>query len=221
MCLDFNMMKNQIVYEPFAFGQYTEPGGHIFNVNDRAVLRTATEEQLSWIVRRGEASGDTRMQATFKAYPMGARLIGALPAFIGLAVFIAVVLRGVRERNDLGVDDDDEDNGGEQGNNSGSGASNNEQEMLERGEAAAPAPPSGASSGGDGGATRASSNNNNDLQAAPVDGPEGAEDSRAGSGPQSVPATETTDGAPRTEELPAAEPIAPIPEPKPEPGPRK
>jgi hypothetical protein len=99
MCLDFNMMKNQIVYEPFAFGQYTDPDGHIWTVEKTSDLTGATEEQISWAVRGGEASGDSRMQARYVDAPYALRMLAATPAFLGLLVFIIVSLRGVRGKD--------------------------------------------------------------------------------------------------------------------------
>ena len=51
MILDLNMWKNQIFYEPFVYGQYTDDQQYIYTVSDRDFLANATVDTLSYAWR--------------------------------------------------------------------------------------------------------------------------------------------------------------------------
>ena len=87
MCLDLNMLKNQIVYEPADFNQYVDPEGYIYTVEDLSV----TPSELNWETRGGV--GDMRMESRYMNYSLTAKGFAAFPAVFGLAFFLYLVYR--------------------------------------------------------------------------------------------------------------------------------
>ncbi|EDO31897.1 predicted protein, partial [Nematostella vectensis] len=95
MILDLNMWKNQIFYEPFIYGQYTDPDGYIYTVMDRAWLRNATRETLSYAWRWNHTNpltnvtyglADHRMNSRYHGYPLSVKGIAFGPS---IAAFVA------------------------------------------------------------------------------------------------------------------------------------
>lgn len=114
MILDANMLKNQILYEPAPYGQYTDPQGYIWTVTNDFSLELASHNSslLSYAVRGGGCSsdlnrhtielnngsaahttigckeGDFRINARFTGYSLIVKSVTSIPVFAGLFLFV-------------------------------------------------------------------------------------------------------------------------------------
>ncbi|XP_020620095.1 transmembrane protein 117-like [Orbicella faveolata] len=96
MILDLNMWKNQIFYEPFAYGQYTDSEGYIYSVSDRQFLRwgnrTLMTYEWRWNHINPKTNGtygleDLRMNAKYKGYSLTLKSIAFVPSILAFCVF--------------------------------------------------------------------------------------------------------------------------------------
>lgn len=106
--LDLNMMKNQVIYTPQDFGQYTDPStGHIWTITDEAYLAQAyTKGVLSnatlitWEARRGAANltasilTDYVSESRWEEIGYGLKGIAMFPGLFALICFILSVKMG-------------------------------------------------------------------------------------------------------------------------------
>lgn len=110
MILDLNMWKNQIFYEPFAYGQYTDPEGYIYTVSDRQFLRWGNRSLLSYEYRWNHLNPktnitygleDLRMNAKYKGYSLTLKGIAFVPSIFAFCVFgYLLYLFGLEENHD-------------------------------------------------------------------------------------------------------------------------
>lgn len=113
MILDLNMWKNQIFYEPFAYGQYTDPEGYIYTVSDRQFLRWGNRSLLSYEWRWNHINPktnvtygleDLRMNAKYKGYSLTLKGIAFVPSIFAFCVFgYLLYLFGLEENPDEGL----------------------------------------------------------------------------------------------------------------------
>ena len=96
MILDLNMWKNQIFYEPFTYGQYTDPEGYIYSVSDRQFLRWGNRTLMTYEWRwnhinpktnRTYGLEDLRMNAKYKGYSLTLKSIAFVPSILAFCVF--------------------------------------------------------------------------------------------------------------------------------------
>ena len=96
MILDLNMWKNQIFYEPFVYGQYTDEQHYIYTVADRNFLANATVETLSYawrwthvnpLTNKTYGSEDHKMNSRYMGYPLSAKGTAFIPSLLAFAMF--------------------------------------------------------------------------------------------------------------------------------------
>ena len=110
MILDLNMWKNQIFYEPFAYGQYTDPEGYIYTVADQQFLRWGNESLMTYEYRWNHINPktnrlygleDVRMNSKYKGYSLTLKGIAFFPSIFAFCVFGYLVwLFGLEENPD-------------------------------------------------------------------------------------------------------------------------
>ena len=111
MILDMNMWKNQIYYEPFDYGQYTDPDGYIYTVSDRDFIANATRDMMSYAWRWNHTdpltnltygSQDHKMNSRYIDFPFRIKGIAFFPSLFGFAVFglLAKLLSGRKQAAD-------------------------------------------------------------------------------------------------------------------------
>ena len=95
MILDFNMLKNQVLYSPEINGQYVGPDDRVYTVVNQTQLPALllNTSLLSWDVRMGEASGDVQMNAKYKGYSMLLTSLAAVPAVAALFALFYLIRR--------------------------------------------------------------------------------------------------------------------------------
>ena len=96
MILDMNMWKNQIFYEPFVYGQYTDNQDYICTVDNRDFLANATMETLSYAWRWSHVNpltnntygvDDQKMNSRYIGFPLSAKGTAFIPSLVAFAVF--------------------------------------------------------------------------------------------------------------------------------------
>lgn len=100
---DINMLKNQILYEPSAFGQYTDPEHRVWTIIDTEILNQNYFEGvlrenatlLDWTTRAGAGNvTDVMSNTRWMEYTMTYKVLIALPGFLALLAFILTVIFG-------------------------------------------------------------------------------------------------------------------------------
>lgn len=96
MILDLNMWKNQIFYEPFVYGQYTDEEDYIYTVSDRDFLANATMETLSYAWRWSHVNPltnktygleDQKMNSRYLGVPLSVKGTAFIPSLFVFAMF--------------------------------------------------------------------------------------------------------------------------------------
>ena len=96
MILDLNMWKNQIFYEPFVYGQYTDDEHYIYTVSDRDFLANATKENLSYawrwtnvnlLTNKTYGLEDHKINSRYFGYPLSAKGTAFIPSLFTFAMF--------------------------------------------------------------------------------------------------------------------------------------
>lgn len=96
MILDINMWKNQIFYDPFTFGQYTDSEGYIYTVSNTTFVEHANKTTLSyeWRSRRINPStnrtynqDDMRMNSKYLDFSLGVKGLAFIPSIAAFIVF--------------------------------------------------------------------------------------------------------------------------------------
>lgn len=104
--LDLNMWKNQIFYDPFTFGQYTDSGGYIFSVTDQAFINSANKSILSYkwrseninpITNESYIKKDRHMNSKFLNFPLSLKAIAFIPSIAAFLTFGGLIWRYGRE----------------------------------------------------------------------------------------------------------------------------
>ncbi|XP_064601470.1 transmembrane protein 117-like [Liolophura sinensis] len=98
--LDLNMWKNQIMYVPVDFAQYTDPEGRIHTTNDMMSLLTTNATILSYSWRNSTINPDTNvtylatdtiMNARYNDYPFVWKALAFIPS-IGVFILFGVLI---------------------------------------------------------------------------------------------------------------------------------
>ncbi|XP_068671766.1 transmembrane protein 117-like [Montipora foliosa] len=106
MILDLNMWKNQIFYDPFTFGQYTDEGGYIYSVLDQNFINSANKTLLShkWrsqninpMTNKSYVETDPHMNSKYLEYPLALKGIAFIPSIIAFITFGGLIWRYGRE----------------------------------------------------------------------------------------------------------------------------
>ncbi|XP_053384334.1 transmembrane protein 117-like isoform X2 [Mercenaria mercenaria] len=96
MLLDMNMWKNQIFYQPYDYGQYTNPDGRIYTVQDDFSLENHNETQITYSFRNSTINnktgkpyidGDTHMNTKYLDISIGIKGIAFVPSIAAFIVF--------------------------------------------------------------------------------------------------------------------------------------
>ena len=96
MILDLNMSKNQVFYEPFVYGQYTDDQQYIYTVSDRDFLANATVDTLSYawrwthvnpLTNRTYGSEDQKMNSRYIGYHLSAKGTAFTPSHLVFTMF--------------------------------------------------------------------------------------------------------------------------------------
>lgn len=104
--LDLNMWKNQIFYDPFTFGQYTDSEGYIFSVFDLNFLSTANQSMLSYewrsqninpVTNLSFTETDPRMNSKYLDFPLSVKGIAFIPSIVAFLTFGGLIWRYGRE----------------------------------------------------------------------------------------------------------------------------
>lgn len=85
MILDLNMWKNQIFYDPFSYGQYTDSEDHIYTVCNRTWLKNATEEMLTYAWRFNNTNPWTNVTYGLEDIKTNSKYIGYSLSVKGIA----------------------------------------------------------------------------------------------------------------------------------------
>jgi hypothetical protein len=109
MILDLNMWKNQIFYEPYVYGQYTDSDGYIYTVCNRTWLANATREMLSYSWRWNSSNHlenmtyglqDHRTNSKYSGFPLSLKGIAFGPSLTAFVVFGYLAKRFSREEEE-------------------------------------------------------------------------------------------------------------------------
>lgn len=104
--LDLNMWKNQIFYDPFTFGQYTDSEGYIYSVQDQSFLNTANQTMLSYEWRSQNINpatnesyleADPRMNSKYLNFALALKGIAFIPSIVAFLTFGSLIWRYGRE----------------------------------------------------------------------------------------------------------------------------
>ncbi|XP_060605837.1 transmembrane protein 117-like isoform X2 [Ruditapes philippinarum] len=96
MLLDLNMWKNQIFYAPYDYGQYTNPDGRIYTVQDDYSLENFNETQITYSFRNATINpetgkpyidGDTHMNTKFFDNSIAIKGLAFIPSIAAFIVF--------------------------------------------------------------------------------------------------------------------------------------
>lgn len=96
MLLDLNMWKNQIFYKPYDYGQYTNPDGRIYTVQDEYSLEKFNETYITYDFRnstinpntgRAYIADDTHMNTKYLGYSLSIKGIAFIPSLAAFVVF--------------------------------------------------------------------------------------------------------------------------------------
>lgn len=96
MILDLNMWKNQIFYDPFTYGQYTDSDGYIFTVSNTTFVKNANKTTLShdwrWshinpMTNRTYGEDDLKMNSKYLNYSLAVKGMAFIPSIAAFIVF--------------------------------------------------------------------------------------------------------------------------------------
>lgn len=95
MILDLNMWKNQIFYQPEAYGQYTGPDHRVYTVATPSIIATGNETLWSYSVRslpnpetnRSYTETDMLMNSRYLGYPMNVKGMAFVPSLLAFVMF--------------------------------------------------------------------------------------------------------------------------------------
>ena len=96
MILDLNMWKNQIFYDPYTFGQYTDSEGYIYTVSNTTFVANANKTTLSheWrckhtnpMTNKSYCEGDMKMNSKYLGYSLGLKGLAFVPSIVAFIVF--------------------------------------------------------------------------------------------------------------------------------------
>ena len=100
MMLDLNMWKNQIIYYPPGYGQYTGPDHKVYTVDDKNLLATGNQTLWTYAVRasafdpstnRTYIEGDLKVNSRYLGYPAYVKSMAFLPCAAGFILFFTLI----------------------------------------------------------------------------------------------------------------------------------
>ena len=100
LILDMNMWKNQIFYEPFPYGQYTDTHDKIYTVVDAISLETHNVTQMSFewrsqninpLTNQSFIEGDFKMNSIFTNSTLSTRGLAFIPSLAAFLMFFLLV----------------------------------------------------------------------------------------------------------------------------------
>ena len=100
LIFDMNMWKNQIFYEPFPYGQYTDADDKIYTVMDAISLETHNETQVNYewrsvninpLTNETYISGDFKMNSKFTNSTLSTRGLAFIPSLAAFLMFFLFV----------------------------------------------------------------------------------------------------------------------------------
>ncbi|XP_053575178.1 transmembrane protein 117 [Bombina bombina] len=96
LMLDLNMWKNQIFYQPSAYGQYLGPGQQIYTVEDTESLKYLNKTTLTWEWRsnntdpytnRTYVEGDMFLHSRFIGASLNVKCLAFIPSLLAFVLF--------------------------------------------------------------------------------------------------------------------------------------
>ena len=110
MILDLNMWKNQIFYDPYMYGQYTDSDGYIYTICNRTWLVNATREMVSyswrwnssnhWAANQTYGEEDHRTNSKYLGFPLSLKGIAFIPSLAAFVLFGYLAKRFSREEEE-------------------------------------------------------------------------------------------------------------------------
>lgn len=88
--LDFNMWKNQIIYNPPEYGQYVGPDHKVYTVSDKTLLATGNSSLWSYSIRASTLDPTTNMTYADGDLKVNSRFIGWY--LIVLYIFFSILI---------------------------------------------------------------------------------------------------------------------------------
>lgn len=108
MILDLNMWKNQIFYDPYTFGQYTDTNGYIYTVENTTWVKYANKTTLSYewrwnninpMTNRTFGEDDKRMNSKYFNYSLALKGMAFIPSVSAFIIFGVLILLYGREKS--------------------------------------------------------------------------------------------------------------------------
>lgn len=109
MILDLNMWKNQIFYDPYIYGQYTDNDGYIYTICNNTWLVNATREMVSYSWRWNSSNHwsnqtygqeDHRTNSKYLGFPLSLKGIAFIPSLSAFLVFGYLAKRFSRDEEE-------------------------------------------------------------------------------------------------------------------------
>ena len=91
MMLDLNMLKNQVVYDPIDFAQYTGPDDRIYTVTDPAEIAQFLIDPSNFTYELRQGSGDLKMNSRYVGHSGAVKMIAIVPVFIVAIMFFTLL----------------------------------------------------------------------------------------------------------------------------------
>ena len=101
LLLDLNMWKNQIFYEPFAYGQYAGEDGHIFSISDAFTLANYTNKTIysyDWrnntidpTTNKTYITGDYKTNSRYRGYSLAVKGTAFIPSILTFLIFALLI----------------------------------------------------------------------------------------------------------------------------------
>lgn len=106
MSLDLNMMKNQIFYKPYDYGQYVGPDGKVYSIKNQTFLATANKKTLTYEWRWSHPTPsnsfgkyDHVVNSRFHNHPLAVTGKACIPALLILIMFGVMIWVFGRNKN--------------------------------------------------------------------------------------------------------------------------
>ncbi|KAM9312844.1 transmembrane protein 117 [Gastrophryne carolinensis] len=117
LILDLNMWKNQIFYQPAAYGQYIGPGQKIYTVEDAESLQNLNRTTLTWEWRsnntdpytnRSYVEGDMFLHSRFVGTSLNVKCLAFIPSLLAFVLFgFFISFFGRFHKNEQGIENKD------------------------------------------------------------------------------------------------------------------
>ncbi|KAM4748110.1 transmembrane protein 117 [Rhinophrynus dorsalis] len=117
LILDLNMWKNQIFYQPSAYGQYLGPGKKIYTVEDIESLQHLNKTTLTWEWRsnntdpytnKSYVDGDMFLHSRFIGASLNVKCLAFIPSLMAFVLFgFFISFFGRFKKNEQGMENKD------------------------------------------------------------------------------------------------------------------